>query len=624
MTRKISAPAPIFICVAAIGVNLIGAFVAKNFGLPLYLDTGGTIFVAMLSGYVPGIVVGFATNFLASFVSESRMYYCSISILVAIYTTFLARRGVFSDIGKTLVAIPVLAFVATLCIELIEKFLYCAGVVEVFSQIQTGFVSMFLRELADKGLLVLLMFAVVKFLPPNVRKIFRGLGRKQAPLTAEMHHAVYSSKCPKSSLRTKVLLILVLSSLFIAASISSISYRIFEQSATTARIKTSGRLATIAAAEITPAQLDGTARNADVEKKFRMIKESNPDIEILHVCKISDTGSRVVFGDSKILPDEFAAFKELLAGREVAPVLCGDGDERSLAVYKAIYDGGQCVGCVTIVQSMQLISDYGRSFTAKVLALFSGCFLFVFVVGLRFVENNIVLPINTMSYCAQNFAYDSDDYCANNVEQIKRLDIRTGDEIENLYLSLCTTTQNALENFEKLCRTKQRVAEMNELAHTDSLTGLRNKAAYDEKTAELDEKISGGVANFCIAMIDVNFLKRVNDTFGHERGNEYLINAGKLICSVFGAEHVYRIGGDEFVIIIEDEKVSLCKYFVTQFQAEIARKNSNKLLKPWEKISAAIGAAFYEATRDGTADDVFRRADALMYENKVAMKAARI
>ena len=100
------------------------------------------------------------------------------------------------------------------------------------------------------------------------------------------------------------------------------------------------------------------------------------------------------------------------------------------------------------------------------------------------------------------------------------------------------------------------------------------------------------------------------------------MNAVKLICAVFGEEHVYRIGGDEFVVILEGEKVSLSKYFIEQFKAEMARKNSNAALQAWEKVSAAVGVAIYNSS-DKTADAVFKRADKEMYENKLAMKAAR-
>jgi len=626
MIEKSNAPSPILICVAAVILNLVASFAARHFDLPLYLDTGGTIFIAMLSGYVPGIVVGFATNFLNSFADESEMYYCTISIAVAIYTTFLARRGFFQKFTKTLLAIPALALIATLCTELIENFLFRTGV-EALSALGTNFATIFLRELIDKGLIVLLMFAVVKVLPQPIKDAFRGLGRKQAPLSDEMHRAVFKRKCPMTSLRTKILLILMLSSLFIAASIASISYRIFEQAATAVQVKIADGLAMIAANEINPAQVDaylnGVADYAEVEKSFLTIKNSNPDVKSLRVEKFTADGGRSVLnGDINSPPSDnvLPYLDDLTAGKTIAPII----SDETLTLYKPVYDAAGKPQCYVVIDmSLSLLSDYGRAFTAKVLALFSGCFVFVFVIGLRFVENNVILPINTMSYCAENFAYDSNEICAQNVEQIKQLDIHTGDEIENLYVALTKTTQDVLTYFEKLRRAKKQVAEMDKLAHRDSLTGIKNKAAYDETTSRLDEKISAGGADFCIVMVDVNFLKKVNDTYGHERGNEYLLNASRLICAVFGEEHVYRIGGDEFVVIIEGEKVSLCKYFAEQFKAEMARKNANTLLEPWEKVSAAIGVSYYQAGVDKTADEVFKRADKEMYENKIAMKAQR-
>ena len=642
MASKNKLPSPILICTAAIVVNLIGSFIAQIFNLPLYFDTVGTIFVAMMSGYVPGVIVGFSTNLLNSFIDESNMYYCSISIFVALYTTFLARRGYFRNFFRTLLTIPPLAFITAFTTELIEKFLLNAGV-ESFSEIEMHFATIFLRELVDKGLIILAMFLVVKFVPPYVKDFFRGLGQRQAPLPAEMKRAVYERKCPISSLRTKMILILTLGALFIAASIASISYRIFEQAAFATHIKIADTLATVAANEIDPARVDDyinlghAAPDYDsVAKKIRAIKDSNADVKFLYVYKVTPQGCRVVFDmDTEDLsaskPGELIAFDDsypcwdgLIAGKEVPPIISDAGYGRLLTILKPVRDvNGNCVCYAAIDVSLNLISEYGNAFIAKVLALFSGCFVFIFVLGLRFVENNIILPVNTMEYCAKNFAYDSDEFCTNNVEQLKRLKIHTGDEIENLYHALLKTTQDVLTYLEKLRRAKRKVAEMDELAHKDSLTGIKNKAAYDEATAALDKKISDGAAQFCIVMVDVNFLKRVNDTYGHERGNVYLMNAVKLICAVFGEEHVYRIGGDEFVVILDGDKVSLSKYFVTQFVAEMRRKNSAANLDPWEKVSAAVGVAHYTAG-DKTAEEVFKRADAQMYENKLAMKAARV
>ncbi len=643
MIKIINLSSPILICVAAVIFNLIASFAARNLNLPLFLDTGGTIFVAMLSGYVPGIAVGFATNLLNSLADESEMYYCSISIFVAIYITFLARRGFFQSFLKTLLIIPPLALTTTFLTEVIENFLFCTGVVQAVNEIQMNFTATFLKELVDKAFLVLVMFFAIKFVPSQITTLFRELGQKQAPLSAEMKKEVYRRKCPISSLRTKVLLMLMLSSLFIAASIAAISYRIFEQAAFNVQIKIAEGVASIAASEIAPEKVDdyiklGRAAEGynEIEKKLYAIKNSNIDIKFLTVYKFSEDGCRVVFdldtenvkasapGELIALDKNYPYSDDLIAGKAIDYIISDSDYGRILTIYKPIYDdGGQCACYVAIDFSLDLISEYGRAFISKVLALFSGCFVFIFIIGLRFVENHIILPVNTMAYCTRNFAYDNKEFCENNVERIRDLRIHTGDEIENLYTALLKTTQDVLIYFEKLRRAKRQVAEMDKIAHRDSLTGLKNKVAYDEATARLDKKISEGKAEFCIAMVDVNYLKRVNDTYGHERGNEYLINAGKLICLVFGAEHVYRIGGDEFVVIIEGEKISLCKYFVNQFKAEMARKNSNTLLKPWEKVSAAVGTAFYNAGVDKTSDEVFKRADKEMYENKLAMKAAR-
>ena len=322
---------------------------------------------------------------------------------------------------------------------------------------------------------------------------------------------------------------------------------------------------------------------------------------------------------------------DLIAGRPIPPIISDDEYGYLLTLYKPLYDiNGKCVCYAAVDYSMDILSEYIRNFIIKLIALFLGCFIFISAVSLAFVENNIILPINTLAYYAWNFSFNSVSVRRKNTERIKNLKIRTGDEIENLYSALLRTTENILKYLETLQRARTQITdmmakvfEMDAIAHKDSLTGIKNKTAYVEATALLDDKISVGNAEFFIAMIDVNFLKRVNDTYGHERGNEYLINASKLICSVFGEEHVYRIGGDEFVVIIEGDKVSLCKYFIKQFQAEMERKNSNPSAEPWEKVSAAVGTAIYKAGVDKSADEVFKRADKEMYANKLAMKAAR-
>ena len=638
------------ICIAGLALNIVCSAAVNFFNMPVYLDTIGTIFIAALGSYIPGIAVGFFTNLVKAGFQPSEMYYASISVLIAIFTTFFARKGLCDSFGNMLIMVPALTFITGTCNLLIESVVQVADMARFSGNFEIHFVENFLFEFFDKGLSVAAAYALLKMTSPQIKETFRLFGKRQAPLSDEMRHVINKQSYLSSSLRTKMLLIMTASSLFVAISIALISYLLFKDAAIDERIKTVDGMITVALNEIDPYRVDdyiARGRRApgyhNTEEKLYAIKNSSFDVKYLYVYRVEADGCHVVFDmdtaeyaadkPGQVVPLEKSLEKyraDLLAGRPVPPIITDDQYGYLLTLYKPLYDSeGKCQCYVAIDFSMNLLREYLHTFIVKLIVLFLGCFVFIFAIGLEFVENNIILPVNTLAYCAKNFSYDSPTARANNVKMIQNLKITTGDEIENLYSALLRTTKNLLRYLEHLKRAKSKVAdmkvkvyEMDELAHKDAMTGVKNKAAYNEKIAELDEKISAGAAQFCIAMVDVNFLKRVNDNYGHEYGNRYLINVCRLVCAVFGEENVYRIGGDEFVVVIDGEKSTLMKYFAAQFKLEMERKISNESLNPWEQISAAIGTATYQAG-DKSADEVFKRADAQMYANKLAMKAAR-
>ena len=641
----------ILICIGGLILNLFGSLIAEAFDLSIYLDTSGTIFIAALGGYAPGIAVGFFTNLLKAFFEPSQMYFCSVNVFVAMFTTFFARRGFFNNFGKLLIIVPSLTFVSGTLDLLIADFLNSTSFLKSVNEFETDFAENIVIECLDKSFSVLLAFVLLKFTPAQVEKSFRELGQRQAPLSEEMKRVVSEESYLSASLRTKTLAILMLSSLFASSSIALISYLLFKDAAVDERIKTVDSMVTVAVSEINPYQVDNyikfgreAAGYKDTEERLYAIKNSATDARYLYVYRILEDGCHVVFdlnaatiagdkpGQVVELDESLLPYKDdLISGRPIPPIITDDEYGYLLTLYKPVYDGaGRCQCYVAIDFSMDMLLAYTHVFIIKLLALFAGCFIFIFAIGRAFVENNIILPVNTIAYCARNFSYDSIAAREKNIERIKSLQIKTGDEIENLYRSLLRTTENFLRYLEHLQRAKVQVADMigkvfamDEIAHKDSLTGVKNKTSYVEKIAELDKKISAGEAEFCIVMVDVNYLKRVNDTYGHEIGNTYLKNACRLTCAVFGAENVYRVGGDEFVVILSGEKVSLSKYFVAQFKSEMEHKLSNESLALWEKVSAAVGVAIYDPDKDKNADEVFKRADKEMYENKLAMKAAR-
>jgi len=165
---------------------------------------------------------------------------------------------------------------------------------------------------------------------------------------------------------------------------------------------------------------------------------------------------------------------------------------------------------------------------------------------------------------------------------------------------------------------QEHVTEMNDIAYKDALTQVKNKAAYDEKTESLSWDIMTKVAKFGIVMVDVNYLKVVNDKYGHDKGNEYIVGSCKLVCEVYVHSPVYRIGGDEFVVILEgrdyDNRETLIRQVKEGFMAAM-RAND---MPPWKRYSAAVGMAVYEP--GDSIETVFKRADEAMYEDKARMK----
>ena len=158
-------------------------------------------------------------------------------------------------------------------------------------------------------------------------------------------------------------------------------------------------------------------------------------------------------------------------------------------------------------------------------------------------------------------------------------------------------------------------------ANIDALTKVRNKRAYDLEVQRVEQEIRDGKTDVGIAMIDMNFLKRTNDIYGHEQGNASLQKLCQTICGVFKHSPVFRIGGDEFVVILENHDYENLDALKIKFEAEL--RKLNKPDKPWESVSAAAGYALYDPAVDDGVESVFKRADEQMYERKKEMKAAR-
>lgn len=168
---------------------------------------------------------------------------------------------------------------------------------------------------------------------------------------------------------------------------------------------------------------------------------------------------------------------------------------------------------------------------------------------------------------------------------------------------------------------KGKEAELYEmLAYQDAMTGLGNRTAFERKMASIHDK-----ENVTILMMDLNDLKKCNDTLGHEAGDRYIKNASRIIQMVFDKIGTsYRIGGDEFCVLIQSGTLEEANRIVRVLLPElIEREREFNEKSPQEPVEIAYGYAIFDTAKDATLSDTRKRADYKMYDMKTKMKQER-
>lgn len=295
-----------------------------------------------------------------------------------------------------------------------------------------------------------------------------------------------------------------------------------------------------------------------------------------------------------------------------------------------IYDENGAVIAYSMVDiSMDDVRARQNNFIYTLVAILVVLTMLISVIAIIVIDRKVVEPINTLSKAAEKYCQEQDITEAR--IDFASIDLHTGDEIEILSESMKQMERdindniaNLMATMEELTTTRKQADIMNELATKDALTGVRNKMAYDMEIETLVHELSQGKIAFGMAMIDLNYLKKINDNYGHEKGNIAIQKLCHIICATFVHSPVYRVGGDEFVVILQNNDYENVKELVESFNAIIDDLAADESLEPWEKVSAAIGYALYDQRRDVSVEDVFKRADGAMYIRKKEMKSIRV
>jgi len=230
--------------------------------------------------------------------------------------------------------------------------------------------------------------------------------------------------------------------------------------------------------------------------------------------------------------------------------------------------------------------------------------MFVFILYAVLMTRKIVAPIKKLTEAAQNIA---------DGKTTVEVAIDSKDEIGMLATVLSTTYEKLMEYTKYI----------NTLAYRDSLTGIKNHTAYTEAAAKMDEKIRHGHPAFGVLVADINNLKNTNDYYGHDIGNELIIHTARTLCGTFKSSPVFRIGGDEFVVILHGKDLDTYRELLVEMDAmceeDYIAVNDERI-----PVSIARGVAVYDVHIDKIFDDVFNKADRAMYLHKQSQKAALV
>ncbi|SFQ34289.1 diguanylate cyclase (GGDEF) domain-containing protein [Butyrivibrio proteoclasticus] len=255
----------------------------------------------------------------------------------------------------------------------------------------------------------------------------------------------------------------------------------------------------------------------------------------------------------------------------------------------------------------QAFADYAHKETPEEVVGLTDFEIFDEETALHFIEDDKKALAMDKPY----IFYEDVPDAAGNPKQFQTTKLKfTDDTGRECLLGLCQDVTDAMRIKREY---SEKLALVQNMAEIDSLTGIKNKNAYKERENLMNQRIiERRQPEFAIVVLDVNDLKRINDTEGHEAGDRYICDACEIVCKTFKRSPVYRVGGDEFVVISQDEDYARSDELVNL----IASHNENALLKGG--VIIACGMAKFD--KEDSVAEVFEIADKRMYDNKKTLK----
>ena len=395
------------IIVCGIALNLILSVATRLFGLPLYLDTIGTLVVAWECGPLASILTALVSNLLCLPFSRMSVYFMTVNICVAISASRMLYRNVFRRKGGFALFALTLSLVSGVLGGLVAwslntvisvDFVSVPLVDRIVNLSPIGrFPALLLMNLAlnlvDKFVTTGAVLLIVRALPAHIREDIRSINSMDDPDRFDINRE-----------HRRLLVMLTVLAVALVGACAWISVVLYTQNAREERAAVAKGAAQQVVNAVDPRLVDvylergySAQSYADVKHILQGIRDNTPDLEYVYVYKILEDGCHVVFdtvppGDTEDEQGSVISFDPsfdpylptLLAGGEIEPLESNDSYGWLLTVYQPIRDAeGRCVAYAGVDVSMEALNDYVKDFLLRVLLIASGFLVLSLAVGMR-------------------------------------------------------------------------------------------------------------------------------------------------------------------------------------------------------------------------------------------------
>ncbi|MCR5033092.1 MAG: hypothetical protein K6A92_09520, partial [Lachnospiraceae bacterium] len=309
--------------VIAILVNVALSFLMRRLGLPIFLDSAGTIAVSIMGGFFPGIMTAVITNILCISFDTNSLYFTVVQAFLAIFISWFFKNRSFKRISNILAAIGGAALLSGVLSTFIQWGLFFRPELPAMEELvdalldRTGYpmlpVFLFVNivgNLLDKGLCMILAVMVVSLIPEKMRDSIRNSGWRQKPLTDEQVRSIHKwGEHLPHPIRNRITIMIAGISLALVVITAGIGTTLFFHLAKEDRTDNARNAAAFAADVVDPAMLDVYMAELDTVSGYAAtqdlldhIRRSAPYVDNLYVVKARDDGFHVIFASQNRLP----------------------------------------------------------------------------------------------------------------------------------------------------------------------------------------------------------------------------------------------------------------------------------------------------------------------------------